>query len=234
MTDFIQKEYDNDTKNFVRTISSLNSIYSLPKTRKAFKLLLREMSAERGFTRHDGRDYFVHPIAVAQTAIDFGLIRERLRDNAIDRADSLLTACLLHDILEDVEWVTPEYLIDNFGYETYNIIDNVSKRPNEPIQLYFERIKSKELSGLVKILDRLNNISTLSKSSNSHRMKQLYETRKYYIPLIRDLRKVYVGDRPFYWQASSIIQSLLAEVERCIKVEAKDEYERYVKERESR
>lgn len=73
------KEYDERVKHFIRNIGFLNTLSPIPKTRKALNLLLAEMSSEKGFTRHDGRDYFAHPIAVAQTAIDFGLVNNRIR-----------------------------------------------------------------------------------------------------------------------------------------------------------
>lgn len=92
------KEYDERVKHFIRNIGFLNTLSPIPKTRKALNLLLAEMSSEKGFTRHDGRDYFVHPIAVAQTAIDFGLANNRIREGNQEVADTILATCLLHDI----------------------------------------------------------------------------------------------------------------------------------------
>lgn len=214
------KNYDERVKHFIRNLAFINSLVPLPKSRKALNLLLEEMSAEKGFVRHDGRDYFVHPIAIAQTAIDFGLVNSRINENDHNGADTLITVCLLHDILEDVQWIDREYLVNEFDYETFILIDNVSKRKDEPIEEYLRRVASKEMSALVKALDRLNNVSTLSESSPEHRAKQLYETRDYYLPFFKNLRKLYIEDRPFYWQARTIITSILNEIERCLKFEA--------------
>lgn len=221
------KNYDDRVKHFIRNIGFINSLIPLPKTRKALNLLLEEMSVEKGFARHDGRDYFTHPIAVAQTAIDFGLVNTRINEQDYNGADTLITVCLLHDILEDVEWITSDYLIKEFDYETYILIDNVSKRKNEKIENYFDRVKSKNISALVKCLDRLNNVSTLADSTTKHRAKQLYETKFYYLPFFKEMRKIYVEDRPFYWQARTIMVSLLNEVERSLKYEDPKLYEEY-------
>lgn len=216
---FKHKQYDDRVKHFVRNVGFINSLVPLPKTRKAVNLLLEEMNAEKGFVRHDGRDYFVHPIAIAQTAIDFGLVNNRINENDHNGADTLITVCLLHDILEDVDWIDREYLINEFDYETFILIDNVSKRKGEPIEEYLSRVASKEISALVKALDRLNNVSTLSDSTPEHRAKQLYETRDYYQPFFKDMRKLYIDSRPFYWQARTIMNSLLNEIERSLKFE---------------
>lgn len=222
------KEYDERVKHFIRNIGFLNTLSPIPKTRKALNLLLAEMSSEKGFTRHDGRDYFVHPIAVAQTAIDFGLVNNRIREGNQEVADTILATCLLHDILEDVEWVNKEYLIKEFGYEVYSEIDNVSKRKGEPIEIYLSRVEKSPVSALVKALDRLNNVSTLDKSTNKHRFNQLQETRDYYLPFFKNLRKLYVEDRPFYWQCRTIIVSLLNEIERSLRVEAPEYFSKVV------
>lgn len=75
------KEYDERVKHFLKTVSTINTLIPLPNTRKAIKLLLEEMSTEKGFSRHDGRDYFVHPVAIAQTTIDFGMVHQLINED---------------------------------------------------------------------------------------------------------------------------------------------------------
>ena len=94
--------YDDRTKHFIKEIRNLSQIIDLRLTNKALSLLLESMNAANGFTRHDGSDYYVHPIAVAQTALDFQLIANRIRAGKVEEADLLLAGCLLHDYLEDV------------------------------------------------------------------------------------------------------------------------------------
>lgn len=213
------KSYDDRVKHFIKEISTLGKIIPLPNTNKAIHLLTTEMCAEKGFKRHDGRDYFVHPIALAQTALDFQLIQYRIKQGKTEDVDALLATCLLHDILEDISWMDSAYLIGEFGEYIYKLIDNVTKRDGESTEKYLERVQSKEISALVKILDRLNNVSTLSKSTVTHRQKQSKETREYYIPFAKKLRHQYFEDAPFYWQARTIMLSILDEVDRCLALE---------------
>lgn len=197
-------ELDDRVRHIVREIRTLQ----LPLANKALKLLIEEMNATKGFARHDGKDYFVHPIAIAQTALDNGF-----------REDVLIASCLLHDILEDVPHINFDVLVGEFGEEVATIVDNVSKRDGEPFAEYIERFSSDRTSALVKILDRLNNVSTLSESTTEHREKQLKETRDIYIPLTKAFRRMYWDEGEFYFQARTIMTAILNEVERGVKAE---------------
>ena len=222
------KKYDGRVRFLLKKLATYSELGVADKSIKATRLVLEEMSAEKGFERHDGRDYYVHPVAIAQTAIDFGLIKFCTGSNLSEKdikineeSDALLTVCLLHDILEDVKWIDKEYLKKEYGEYIYNLIDNVTKREGENIEDYLCRVSSERISSLVKVLDRTNNVSTLSNSSLNHRKRQLKETKQYYIPLTEDLRYVYFEDAGFYWQTRTIMSSLLNEIERSIKFEDK-------------
>lgn len=208
-------EYDSRVNHFIKEIKTLG----LPKTTLATRLLLTEMTAEKGFTRHDNRDYYEHPIAVAQMALDFEIISNMIRNNDYRKADILLTTCLLHDILEDVKHISPMDIEKDFGRDVLENVDNVSKRNGEPLHLYVDRFSSNEISALVKILDRFHNVSTLDNSSLKHRQKQLIETREVYLPLTKIFRRRYWEYRNFYFQARMDITSKLNLVEKLNNME---------------
>lgn len=133
----------------------------------------------------------------------------------------MLTAALLHDILEDVNWISEDYLTKEFNKEIFTVIDNLSKRKGEEIEDYINRVSSHKISAIVKIADRLNNVSTLSESSQKHRKKQLLETREVYLPLVKHYRREYFEYSSFFWQARTIMVALLNEVERGVLAEEK-------------
>lgn len=221
-----QDRYDKRVKFLLKKLATYHEMGVAEKAVNATKLLLAEMSKKMGFERHDGRDYYVHPVAIAQTAIDFRLVKfntgkhlSKIEVRENEESDALLCGCLLHDIIEDVEWVDKDYIINEYGEYIYNVIDNVTKREGEPTEKYLDRVASLRLSSLIKILDRLNNVSTMANSSLKHRKRQLEETRKYYLPLEKELRCIYFEDASFYWQARTFMVSLLNEVERSIKLE---------------
>ena len=101
LQDVSEQRFDSRVEHFIKEIRVL----SLPKTLKATRWLLEEMNAENGFQRHDGRDYFIHPIAVAQMALDFKIVGGLISQADTKSADILLATCLLHDIVEDVDYI---------------------------------------------------------------------------------------------------------------------------------
>lgn len=208
--------YDDRTKHFIKEIRNISQIIDLRLTNKALSLLLESMNAANGFTRHDGSDYYVHPIAVAQTALDFQLIANRIRAGKVEEADLLLAGCLLHDYLEDVN---PDKFafVDRFdaglGEQLYNIVLNVTKT-GLSTEKYIAQVSSNPVSALIKIIDRLNNFSTLSESTTQHRKHQLEETEAVYLPLTEQFRVEFWEDASFYWQAKTIMEAIARELHR--------------------
>jgi guanosine-3',5'-bis(diphosphate) 3'-pyrophosphohydrolase len=64
----------------------------------------------------------------------------------------------LHDTIEDTA-VTFEYIEVRFGTYVAQLVDNISKRPNEPAEDYFKRVNSDIISAKVKFVDTNDNQS---------------------------------------------------------------------------
>lgn len=207
------KQYDTRTKHFIKEISWLSRRDYFPLTNEALKLLLNTMGAEHGYTRHGGQDYYCHPIALAQTALDFQLVDYRIRVGKTHDADLLLAGCLLHDYLEDVD-NNKQSFVKMFGEELWQIVDNVTKRTGESTEEYLDRATSHELSSLIKVLDRVNNVTTLSDATDEFRRRQWIETKEYYLPMLKLVRSKYWIDRPVYWQAKTVLEAILRELDR--------------------
>lgn len=217
LTGLKQRNYDSRVTHFLKEVRILN----LPKTLKATRLLLEEMTVEKGFSRHDGRDYFVHPIAIAQVALDFNLVGSMIAQGQTKKADVLLSSCLLHDIVEDVPEINLEFVEKMFGSEIMQNVSNLTKYETETFEQYIARFADSDISAIVKVLDRMNNVMTLSQSSLKHRKKQLSETMDVYIPLTKVFRRKYWEYGDFFFQSRTIMLSVLAEVERGVAFEEK-------------
>lgn len=207
-----QPIYDRRVDHFIKELMALE----LPHSKKALRLVMTEMSTEKGYSRHDGRDYFIHPIAIAQTALDYSIVSTFIRENNTEKADRLVSVCLLHDVIEDIPHITKDFLIQEFSVDIANDVDNLSKRDGELFKDYVDRFAQSEISALVKIIDRFNNVSTLSNSSHEHRVRQLEETKAYYVPLDKIFRRYYWEHRKFYFQAKFHMDALLKEIENQI------------------
>lgn len=142
-----------------------------------------------GQMRESGERYFEHPRAVALIVMDELGIFDR----------NTIIACLFHDMNEDCLLLRNRRIKLFFGKETQRVVDLLTKpeksdgrfsAKSEKLAWYFNRImRSDWKTKVVKLADRLHNLRTLKNCSEEKYHKQIAETRKYFIPLIDDLRK---------------------------------------------
>lgn len=142
-------------------------------------------SAHAGQTRLSGEPYLSHPLAVADTLADMGF------------DEPTIAAGLLHDTVEDTK-VTIEEIDDNFGEEVADIVDGVTKISLIPFEnkeeAQAENIRKMILAMshdmrvlMVKLADRLHNMSTLD-FQKAHKQRRIaQETMDIYAPLANRL-----------------------------------------------
>jgi (p)ppGpp synthase/HD superfamily hydrolase len=119
--------------------------------------------------RKSGEPYYTHPLEVAYLISDYNLKTE------------VIAASILHDIIEDTE-VTLGMILDNFGWRIAEMVDRLTRdRPDgskisvEEILNNAYKIGDKEVL-LIKVIDRLHNLSTLSCITKQNIKKQVNET----------------------------------------------------------
>ena len=135
-------------------------------------------TAHAGQTRLSGEPYLSHPLAVADTLADMGF------------DEPTVAAGLLHDTVEDTK-ATIEEIDENFGEEVADIVDGVTKIKEEA---QAENIRKMILAMshdmrvlMVKLADRLHNMSTLD-FQKAHKQKRIaQETMDIYAPLANRL-----------------------------------------------
>ncbi len=142
--------------------------------------------AHKGVKRLSGEPYIMHPIAVAQIAIEeMGL------------GSTSICAALLHDVVEDTDYTTED--IENlFGAKIAQIVDGLTKISGgifgEHASSQAENFKKLLLTMsddirviLIKICDRLHNMRTLSSQPANKQYKIAGETLYIYAPLANRL-----------------------------------------------
>lgn len=132
--------------------------------------------------RKSGEPYITHPIAVAEILAGFRL-----------DADTIISA-ILHDTVEDTE-VTEAQLIDLFGRKVAQIVDGVTKLKssnkdkNQNKASTFYKIFTATLEEprvlIVKLADRLHNMSTMEAVEPRKRQSTAKETLDFYVPFAR-------------------------------------------------
>jgi len=101
-------------------------------------------------------EYITHPISVAK------ILHKYKSSNTIE---ILVAVCLLHDTVEDVDWVTIDVIRDEFGDLIASLVDELTSDP-KGLEKYgkeeYLKIKMSSMSswGLcIKLADRLHNLS---------------------------------------------------------------------------
>ncbi len=142
-------------------------------------------TAHAGQTRLSGEPYLSHPLAVGYTLADMGF------------DEPTVAAGLLHDTVEDTK-ATIEEIDENFGEEVADIVDGVTKISMIPFEnkeeAQAENIRKMILAMshdmrvlMVKLADRLHNMSTLD-FQKAHKQRRIaQETMDIYAPLANRL-----------------------------------------------
>lgn len=109
--------------------------------------------------------------------------------------DNLISAILLHDVVEDCG-ITPEELPVNEETRevvellTFKMIPGLSRKESKKV--YFDRIAENRTATMVKVLDRCNNISGMATCFSAQRMAAyIDETETYVMPLLDKLKYTY-------------------------------------------
>lgn len=149
---------------------------------KAFFLAEEVHSAQ---LRYSGQPYIIHPIAVANILVDFGMDAQSIE------------AALLHDTVEDTD-VTLEQVKHEFGNEVAALVDGVTKLGKVPLatkeEFQAENIRKMLLAMyqdirviIIKLADRLHNMRTLDYMAPQKKRDIALETLEIYAPIAHRL-----------------------------------------------
>jgi (p)ppGpp synthase/HD superfamily hydrolase len=148
--------------------------------------------------RKSGEAYYTHPLEVAYMICDYKL-----------KTDVIVTS-ILHDIVEDTE-VTAGMILDNFGWRITEMVDRLTRDRPDGTKLSVEKILEnayemgdKEVL-LIKLIDRLHNIQTISFQSPEKRKKTVEQTFKKFTSLV-----MYYGVRQIELDLDRLCRQYLA------------------------
>jgi (p)ppGpp synthase/HD superfamily hydrolase len=153
---------------------------------KIIKAMEFSKKCHQGQVRDFGEPYYSHPFEVAELLL--------LSSYPYLTGDGIITA-LLHDVVEDSD-ATYEIIEELFGRNVSFMVGLLTKYDSNGQIVQFPNIinnlfvKSKE-AALIKICDRLHNISTMSLREAEKQNKLRIETATYIMPLAETLE---IGD----------------------------------------
>ena len=137
------------------------------------------IDAHEGQRRMDGRPYFVHPMSVYVTVSKYS------------EDESLQKAALLHDVIEDTDW-TFEQITDLYGIRVAELVhaltndDEQIKLYGKPLYMADKVIQMSDDALLIKLADRLDNVSDMHGTTESFVRKYAAETRLIIGTLFKD------------------------------------------------
>ncbi|MBL8047138.1 MAG: bifunctional (p)ppGpp synthetase/guanosine-3',5'-bis(diphosphate) 3'-pyrophosphohydrolase [Chthonomonas sp.] len=143
--------------------------------------------AHRDQKRGSGEPYITHPLAVAQILVD------------LDMDEEAVVAALLHDVLEDSEDFTSQFLEEKFGEVVKDLVEGVTKlklkqadggarltettRAAETLRKMLLAMAQDIRVMVIKLADRLHNMGTLDGLPPEKRTRIANETLDIYAPL---------------------------------------------------
>ena len=119
--------------------------------------------------RKSGEPYYSHPLEVAYMISEYKLKTD------------VIVASILHDIIEDTE-VTAGMIVDNFSWRIAEMVDMLTRDRPDGTKLSVEEVlnnayqKQDEEVLLIKLFDRLHNLTTLDAMTDEKKKKIALET----------------------------------------------------------
>lgn len=126
-----------------------------------------------GQKRMQGTPYYTHPLQVAKILKDKGF------------SEDYQIVGLFHDLLEDTDTTYNEILKLSNKTIAY-AVKLLTKEDGYIMKEYIERIQNNEIAKMVKLADRLHNISETHLASEEFKQKYIKETVEWYLPLAKD------------------------------------------------
>ena len=172
------------------TLKELLAVRKSPLDEKQTKLISEAFDfaqkKHQGQKRKSGEDYFEHCTETAATILKMGL------------GSRTTAAALLHDVYEDTD-CTLEEIQKKFGKEVAFIVDGVTKLGKVRLrgsteEIYLENLRKMFLAMaadvrvvLVKIADRLHNMTTLYALPENKQKRIAKETMEIFVPIANRL-----------------------------------------------
>jgi len=189
-----------DTLFDVQRMSTYITTYAGVKgMHQTVKALHFARQAHTGQTRKGNNvPYIYHPLNVACHALALGI------DD-----DSLVAACLLHDVCEDCGVLSKDLPVETETREIVALLTKTGREKKDPAaeRQYFEAIYQNPKAMLVKLLDRAQNVSGMAGGFQKEKLiSYINETERIFYPMIQAGKT----DYPQYKNALFLIKYQLA------------------------
>jgi (p)ppGpp synthase/HD superfamily hydrolase len=121
-------------------------------------------------------EYITHPIAVGK------ILHKHKKSH---RIDVLIAVCMLHDTVEDVEWVTIEVIRKEFGTLIASLVEELTSDPKGLAKFGKEQYLINKMSNMstwglcIKLADRIHNLSDVQRKIDGGKPSDIKWVVKY-------------------------------------------------------
>lgn len=122
--------------------------------------------------RKQGTPYYLHPVEVSKILEKKGFSKD------------YQIAGLFHDLLEDTN-TTYEEILQISNEKIAEAVKLVTKEEGYKMQEYMERISKNDMAKMVKLADRIHNLSETHLAPKQFKEKYIKETEKWFIDLAK-------------------------------------------------
>ena len=187
------------------------TMLNMPLSQKALNLMIEEMSVQKGYFRSGSGEHYYHHVAdVGVALINFGI-----------RDDITIAAAFLHDAIEDVPWITYDFIKHEFNKEVADTVLLLTKKKDVDYKNNMdawiedlEAILSDVRATLIKVSDRVHNFSTLEGLPLAKQYRKAIETEKYFIEFFEIATEIYPEHTNFFLHAKTVIVPNLKNIKR--------------------
>ena len=153
--------------------------FKLANTLKAVDFAIKAHEGQR--RKHSSIPYIYHPLNLACHALSMGIVD-----------DAVISACLLHDVVEDCSADLDDLPVDD---EVKTLVELLTcektndQNRREIMSVYYKAIAANPKAALVKCMDRCNNLTTMSWGLSRERIyRMIKETEEYYPVLLKTIK----------------------------------------------
>ena len=165
-------------RTFVKT-SAKN--YKLTDALKALDYAVKAHEGQK--RKRSDTPYIYHPLNMACHALSMGI-----------REDSVIAACLLHDVVEDCGKTVDELPVNEEARDIVRLLtreQTTDANRDKVMKAYYKAIEANPKAALIKCLDRCNNLTTMSWGLSRDKIyRMITETETYYPKLIKVIKDV--------------------------------------------
>ena len=178
--DFKTKEAIYDWEHMREHVERVAKKCNLNDTLKSIEYAVE---SHYGQTRKNSEvPYIYHPLNMVCHALAMGI-----------RDDALISAILLHDVIEDCGKEERELPVGDESKEIVRLMTRRKSKENtteSDMEMYYNTICCNVKASITKCIDRCNNLTTMSWGLSKERMFQMIkETERYYPKLLETIKK---------------------------------------------